>query len=465
MSEAGTDPNLPGGASNEAHGAHGTAKFQRALDRNRRLQRKRENTKKLSHPHPHGFHQVPTKTPWTSAQRRTKPHRSARALMRTCLAKGSMATCTDVPSVYLGRGSRSRKLARKPSVTPLLSLQQDMSLRPAQGIDWIDETEQETPSEPSCDCSTVAKALEALKDKAWERERRPILLALEQLMADPSNLPRLVDMEGVKVVLDCLQQDAAVASGLLTMVTRNAKGREQVMAADGVRLLVTAMRHSQSWEVQENCCKALKELAVSEASAREQLKDDGLQVVLDAMKKHLSVARVQVAACGVLRNTCACSSKYQAHLISLGAGQRVLQGMARHNKDATVQCACCWALFCLCAQKCPLQQEMARQGALPAVLRAMRLANPKVQEAGCWVLRELATTLTSNVQLWLDVVQAVSTAMRDHAGQEVQKAGLAARQRLALRGFKLTQLQAQLVRPSIVKRRRSLGPVLSPIPE
>eukprot|EP00913_Durusdinium_trenchii_P022436 g21075.t1 len=213
------------------------------------------------------------------------------------------------------------------------------------------------------------------------------------------------------------------------MVTRNAKGREQVMAADGVRLLVTAMRHSQSWEVQENCCKALKE----KSQGGGFLKDDGLQVVLDAMKKHLSVARVQVAACGVLRNTCACSSKYQAHLISLGAGQRVLQGMARHNKDATVQCACCWAL-----------QEMARQGALPAVLRAMRLANPKVQEAGCWVLRELATTLTSNVQLWLDVVQAVSTAMRDHAGQEVQKAGLAARQRLALRGFKTGSSGAEI---------------------
>ena len=80
-----------------------------------------------------------------------------------------------------------------------------------------------------------------------------------------------------------------------------------------------------------------------------------------------------------------------------------------------MQCACCWALFCLCVQKCPLQQELARQGAIPAVLRAMRMANAKarshldmrahlyaqleVQEAGCWVLRELATAVTSNVQL------------------------------------------------------------------
>ena len=55
------------------------AKFQRALDRQKRLQRKRENTKQLSQPPAHALRQVPC---WTSAQRRTKPHRSARALMR-----------------------------------------------------------------------------------------------------------------------------------------------------------------------------------------------------------------------------------------------------------------------------------------------------------------------------------------------------------------------------------------------
>ena len=31
-----------------------------------------------------------------------------------------------------------RKLARKPSVSPVLSFEQDVSLRPAQGKDWLE---------------------------------------------------------------------------------------------------------------------------------------------------------------------------------------------------------------------------------------------------------------------------------------------------------------------------------------
>ena len=46
------------------------------------------------------------------------------------------------------------------------------------------------------------------------------------------------------------------------------------MKGSGVKLLLGAMReHESSWELQESCLKALKELAVSEASAREQLQD------------------------------------------------------------------------------------------------------------------------------------------------------------------------------------------------
>ncbi|CAJ1442183.1 unnamed protein product [Effrenium voratum] len=457
-------------------------KAHRALERNRRLQRKREDNKQWLQPY--SVRQAKP-TPWTSAQRASKPHRSARALMRTCLAKGTMATCTDVPSVYLGRGSRSRKLARKPSVSPLLSLQQDVSLRRARGawqawmelLDQYGQMDAEEPEdtascEPCADCTTVPKALEAIRGERGRGGRaHAMLCALERLMADLGNVALLVEMEGVPLLLDRLcGEDAAVVkvvSELLAiLIYKSAAGRAQVLAAAGVELLLAAMQRHSLWEVQENCCKALKELAAKEAAAREQLQESGLQTILTAMKNHLSNARVQVVACGVLRNTSARSGKYQAQLASLGAGQLVIQAMAFHSKDPTVQCACCWALFCLCVQKCHLQQDLARQGAVHATLSAMTMPDPKVQEAGCWVLRELATTITSNVQLWLEMVQAVSNAMRDYDEPAVQKAGLTARQRLAQRGFKMTQTQqSQLVRTSILKRRRSLGPALSPIPE
>jgi len=472
----------------------------RAVDRNRSLRRKREDYMRWLQEH--GVHQVPKQgVPRTPAQRRSKPHRSARALTRTCLAKGSMATCTDVPSVYLGRGSRSSK-PKKPSVSPLLSFQQDVSLGQKGGAfdAWVniveasadmDTNEPATPKQPTQtseataakeqlqrDCSTIPAALQALKEELRDnKEPLAVLLAIDLLLAgQPGSASTFIQAEGVPGLLECLQRWSkdhasvkAICGILANVVARETEGRSLVFAAGGTPVLLEAMRRFASCgEVQESCCKVLKEIAAMGAAARESLlQESGLETVLQAMKNHLPLARVQVAACGVLRNSSASSSECQAQLATLGAGQRVLQAMAYHSKDAALQCACCWALFCLCVQKAPFQQELARQGALHAALAAMKTqgASPKVQEAGCWVLRELAPTIRSDVLLWMEMVHAVAGAMRDHTGPEVQKAGLAARQRLAVRGFRLTQLQAQLVRPSIVKRRRMIAPALSPIPE
>lgn len=43
-------------------------------------------------------------------------------------------------------------------------------------------------------------------------------------------------------------------------VKRTCSGRDQVVKGLGVKLLLGAMReHERSWEVQESCCKALKD--------------------------------------------------------------------------------------------------------------------------------------------------------------------------------------------------------------
>ncbi|CAE7480865.1 unnamed protein product [Symbiodinium sp. CCMP2456] len=199
------------------------------------------------------------------------------------------------------------------------------------------------------------------------------------------------------------------------------QGRSLIFACGGIPTLLEAMRR---------CSASADELAAMNAQMREHLlKESALEMVINAMKNHVQHGRVQAA---------------------LGAGQRVLQAMAQHTKDAALQCACCWALFCLSVRKPTLQQELARQGALRATLAAMKSQSSvaKVQEAGCWVLRELAST-----------VQALSVAIHEHDVPEVQKAGSAARQRLAVRGFRLSQFQTQLVRPSIVKRRRHFASV------
>ncbi|CAE8648609.1 unnamed protein product, partial [Polarella glacialis] len=65
------------------------------------------------------------------ATRRMNPHRSARTLTRTCLAKGSMETAIDVPSVRMGREGQWKRWLRKPSVSPIFNLEREVSLRGA----------------------------------------------------------------------------------------------------------------------------------------------------------------------------------------------------------------------------------------------------------------------------------------------------------------------------------------------
>ncbi|CAE7216407.1 GIP [Symbiodinium necroappetens] len=135
-------------------------------------------------------------------------------------------------------------------------------------------------------------------------------------------------------------------------------------------------RCSASADVQESCCKILKELAAMNAQMREHLlKESALEMVINAMKNHVQHGRVQVD----------------------GNGESLSKGAS--------------AVFC-----------------------------------------------SDEVR-----VQALSVAIHEHDVPEVQKAGSAARQRLAVRGFRLSQFQTQLVRPSIVKRRRMIS--LSSIPE
>eukprot|EP00439_Symbiodinium_sp_Y106_P029117 s5387_g3.t1 len=439
----------------------------RAAERNRCLRRKREDYRRWLQGL--GSHQVPQdKAPRTSAQRQSKPHRSARALKRTCLAKGSMATCTDVPSVYLGRGGRSRKLARKPSVSPLLSLQQDVSLDQTRcpleawmnivdasaGMD-TDEASP-SPSEPP-EAGSIEKPMQALKEVLQQSSTKavvavlPVLLAIELLLTRDSGYSAVfLESEGVQCCLECLRRqfprksDPAIARAvcaiLANVVARETSGRSLIFACGGIPTLLEAMRR---------CSASADELAAMNAEMREHLlKESALEMVINAMKNHVQHGRVQIAACGVLRNSSATSDACQSHLAALGAGASHIQTHSIPEcfaKDAALQCACCWALFCLSVRKPTLQQELARQGALRATLAAMKSqsAVAKVQEAGCWVLRELAST-----------VQSLSVAIHEHDVPEVQKAGSAARQRLAVRGFRLSQFQTQLVRPSIVKRRR-----------
>lgn len=474
-------------------------KGSRAAERQRRLRRKRLDYMRW-------VQQTPEISVATSSDNRAKAHRSVRALTRTCLAHGSMETCSDVPGVSQGRAGRWKRWARKPSVWPLLRgpvpavkkgrcRQGDAALQA-----WTDLLA-EFPGEAdldvmeghdgpatvdteveSCHSSTHSQmlfqsledALEAMRANGPEGVELQAkgALSLDQLMEDDATCAaQCVKLEAPKLVLNVLEGHASLAvqkaccACIAAIIASGHDGRTCVGALDGIPALVSAMhKHPNSVDLQENCCRGLKELVAQNATNCEKLLQvSGLDAVIGAMRIHPASAQLQVAACGVLRNTSSGSSKCQNQLASLGAIQRVICAIAWHSKDARVQCAGSWALFCLVLQNRALQGEAVAQGAIHAVLSAMKAqADVRVvQEAGCYALRELANAVVTDVSLWSEMAQAVSRAMRDHTDPALQKAGHAARQRLSARSLRRMSTPAsQLVKPSIVKRRRFAAPSL-----
>jgi len=403
-------------------------KGSRAAERQRRLQRKRldymrwvKNTQDISAS--------------TSSDNRAKAHRSVRALTRTCLAHGSMETCSDVPGVSQGKAGRWKRWARKPSVWPLLRgpvtavkkgrcRQGEAALQAwtdllAEFSGEADSDVMETHQRPAevdtlvenCCISapsqilfrSLEEALGAMRASGPEGVELQAkgALSLEHLINDDAMCAaRSLKLEAPEVLLHLLKNHASLAvqkaccTCIAAIITSGNDGRTCVGALGGIQALVSAMhKYSNSVDLQESCCRGLKELAAQHATNRESLLQvSGLDAVVGAMRLHPASAHLQVAACGVLRNTSSGSSKCQNQLASLGAVQRVICAVAWHCKDARVQCAGIWALFCLVLQNRALQGEAVAQGAIHAVLSAMKAQASlrAVQEAGCYALRELA---------------------------------------------------------------------------
>jgi len=451
----------------------------RAVDRLKGLQKKRADYKRWQQ-----------KADTSSmGQQRAKAHRSARAQTRTCLAKGAVEIYSDMPTISMGKAGKWKRWARKPSVSPMLHLPgagrrqgsspalkawMELVAEPGdfemEGVEESAEQPEQPVATPSFSC--VEDAMDAIRQGEAAVAG---LLALGRLAFADGEIAARIGDEGVTMALQLMrarpQEHVVQQAGSLVLAavtTSGFSGRAKV-AASGIEAMVSAMSaHPDAIDIQENCCHALKLLAAQDSETRDKVMQRSLDAVLSAMRQHGASPRIQMAALGVMRNVSAGSSENQGTLASKGAAQRVLHAMALHSKDAGVQCAGCWALFCITVQNKTLQLDVAGRGGIHAVLAGLK-SHPtmlKVQEAGCWALRELACTVVSDVDLWLNMAQTVSRAMREHAAPELQKAGQAARQRLASRGVRRMSLSgAQLVKPSITKRRRLAGPSLPVITE
>mmetsp|Transcript_111232 Transcript_111232/g.309768 ORF Transcript_111232/g.309768 Transcript_111232/m.309768 type:complete len:526 (+) Transcript_111232:68-1645(+) len=474
------------------------------------------------------YQKVPAKRARHRARHRARrhratPHRSARTVTRTVLAKGKLEMAVDVPTISvdrgrkwvprlrrssMGRGGNHTLQLRKPGVSPLLPA------RPADVAAVEEDDQEEMPDmfeepsgvpdclEPSgvrgratseimevkdTSCHTATSASHAASithDAAIQALYRAMNLqdlgssvaSLRQLISrDPRNFNSTMDVGTVQRLLRAMQEhyQSAVAQEMACrllgcIMSCGADFRTRVASCGGVKATLTAMAmHRSSAAVQEAGCHSLKGLAArSPTIQKDILSSSGIEAVLDAMKNHTCHATVQASGCGVLRNIGVGNVQHQLKIACLGGIQLVLAALAMHRMEADVQCAGCWALFCLSVQNRPVQAQAVTAGAVSCVLQAMKMhpAAAEVQEAGCWALKELVAIDGSDVGSWFDSVHAVSKALREVPSKGVQAAARAALQTLA-KGSAMP-CPPRTVEASNLKRRRfALSRDLTPIME
>lgn len=247
---------------------------------------------------------------------------------------------------------------------------------------------------------------------------------------------------------EALQQVGCKLIGRIAVCSADC--RASVASAGGVQAVLEAMAaHSASACVQELACQALKEFAARRDNAQNEIvASSGLQAVLQSMDMHASNAEIQSSACGVLRNICIGNSHNQDAILAFGGLQRVRKLMMEHSKCPIVQCAGIWTLFCLSLQNDAAKAEIVSIGSPTLIVRAMttHAKVPKVQEAGCWALKELSSTIQGDI-MRSDCIQALSSALSAHSGDDFSKVG-----RFAMR--KLLGQTQTIVGGSFCKRRR-----------
>ena len=129
---------------------------------------------------------------------------------------------------------------------------------------------------------------------------------------------------------------SCAALGALTQ--RNMGVIESVLACDGVRQIIEAMKfHSENTEIQKIACALLGNL-VRGAGAREKLREmGGTEFVVGVMRKNIAHAGVQTVAISVLSALCKQNDGERRLLGVLGIIDVVLKAMRLHAADIELQ--------------------------------------------------------------------------------------------------------------------------------
>jgi predicted hotdog family 3-hydroxylacyl-ACP dehydratase len=129
-----------------------------------------------------------------------------------------------------------------------------------------------------------------------------------------------------------------------------------------------------SADVQKSCCKALANLAADNAENQGKIgAQGGMWLLLEAMRRRAGSADLQLSCCRTLASLARGIAENKGKIGAQGGIELLLKAMRMHAGRADVQKWCCEALASLAADNAENQGKIGAQGGIELLLKAMRM--------------------------------------------------------------------------------------------
>lgn len=179
-----------------------------------------------------------------------------------------------------------------------------------------------------------------------------LALVANIVSSSPETATAAVESEVIKIIIDALKafpenieifEEAMRALASLSVASEDAKGylcMPQVLSG----LSKAAERHSESVDGQEMLCSLLSSLVIRKGFQQTVIANEGVEMLVRAMKAHPHEQRVQEAACLCMRNL-ACHDNEDAELDFTLPVTLVSQAMVAHQRSESIQLNGCCTLW------------------------------------------------------------------------------------------------------------------------
>eukprot|EP00550_Attheya_septentrionalis_P002727 CAMPEP_0198290782 /NCGR_PEP_ID=MMETSP1449-20131203/8522_1 /TAXON_ID=420275 /ORGANISM="Attheya septentrionalis, Strain CCMP2084" /LENGTH=524 /DNA_ID=CAMNT_0043989327 /DNA_START=72 /DNA_END=1647 /DNA_ORIENTATION=- len=196
-----------------------------------------------------------------------------------------------------------------------------------------------------------------------------------------------------------------------------------IMSREIRDIISSAKINSSRACAQDSACKKLRKIAAeSDTDRKKIMKENGIDMIVEAMRLHPLKTNVVVEACGALSNLALLESAHE-EIVKKEGLDKIVQAMNVHKSQMYIQVMCCEAMRHLSASK-DGKDSVISLGAMDSVITAMRKyqTNAQIQEHGCAFLQNmalLARARSDMIKLKTEMSLVLCVALRNRGNQDV----------------------------------------------